>query len=310
MAPGERLPDVRAPLSDGSLFVLSEDAGGLPVALVTGPQPPKPRPDLLVIHVTSTHNNGSTSDAATSDGLLTLIDDGQITQALTGNGTTPTAVIAGPDHRVLATGPASKIDRLATFLPRRGEPIRRTTSIPLLTVERVIDDELSRRLIDSAAAAGWQASPMSRAGDDGTATLRPDGAKAREDHLLGDDALAAEVTQCFSRRLLPEITRSLAHRITSHEQFKIVRYRSGSGWFEPHRDNTAASTRGRRLAVTINLEPGDGATYDGGDLRFPELGPDLWRPPIGAAIVFSCGLLHEVTPVTAGVRHALITFLA
>ena len=51
------------------------------------------------------------------------------------------------------------------------------------------------------------------------------------------------------------------------------------------------------------------APYEGGDLRFPEWGTDLWRPAPGDAIVFSCGLLHEVTPVTAGTRHALITFL-
>ena len=61
----------------------------------------------------------------------------------------------------------------------------------------------------------------------------------------------------------------------------------------------------RRFAVTINLD----ADYEGGCLHFPEFGEDLYRPQPGSAIVFSCGLLHEVTPVTAGCRHALLTFL-
>ena len=49
--------------------------------------------------------------------------------------------------------------------------------------------------------------------------------------------------------------------------------------------------------------------YEGGDLRFPEYGIDLYRPPTGGAIVFSCSLLHEVLPVTKGRRFVFLTFL-
>ena len=41
----------------------------------------------------------------------------------------------------------------------------------------------------------------------------------------------------------------------------------------------------------------------------PEYGPDLYAPETGGAIVFSCTNLHEATPVTAGTRYALLTFL-
>ena len=49
--------------------------------------------------------------------------------------------------------------------------------------------------------------------------------------------------------------------------------------------------------------------FTGGDLRFPEFGPRCYRPPTGGAVVFCCSLLHEVTPVTAGVRYAFLPFL-
>ena len=47
---------------------------------------------------------------------------------------------------------------------------------------------------------------------------------------------------------------------------------------------------------------------DGGDLRFPEFGSRTYRPPTGGAVVFSCSLLHEATPVTRGRRYAFLPF--
>ena len=58
--------------------------------------------------------------------------------------------------------------------------------------------------------------------------------------------------------------------------------------------------------MTINLNADD---YEGGDLRFPEYGPRTYRAPTGGAIVFSCSLLHEATPVTKGRRFAFLPFL-
>jgi len=58
--------------------------------------------------------------------------------------------------------------------------------------------------------------------------------------------------------------------------------------------------------VTLNLNSGE---YQGGALRFPEFGPQVYQPPTGGAIVFSCSLLHEATPVTQGRRYAFLPFL-
>jgi predicted 2-oxoglutarate/Fe(II)-dependent dioxygenase YbiX len=56
----------------------------------------------------------------------------------------------------------------------------------------------------------------------------------------------------------------------------------------------------RRFAVTINLNAED---YEGGDLRLPEFDRRTYRAPTGGAVVFSCSLLHEATPVTKGTRY-------
>jgi predicted 2-oxoglutarate/Fe(II)-dependent dioxygenase YbiX len=86
----------------------------------------------------------------------------------------------------------------------------------------------------------------------------------------------------------------------------VACYEASAGHFKPHRDNTTKGTAHRRFAVTINLNAGE---YEGGDLRFPEFGNRTYRAPTGGAIVFSCSLLHEATPVTAGRRYAFLPFL-
>jgi predicted 2-oxoglutarate/Fe(II)-dependent dioxygenase YbiX len=46
----------------------------------------------------------------------------------------------------------------------------------------------------------------------------------------------------------------------------------------------------------------------GGDLVSSEYGRKTYRAAIGEAIVFSCSLLHEVTPVTRNRRYAFLSF--
>jgi len=90
------------------------------------------------------------------------------------------------------------------------------------------------------------------------------------------------------------------------ERYIVACYEAGAGHFRPHRDNTTSGTAHRRFAVTINLNADD---YDGGDLHFPEYGQRTYRAPTGGAIVFSCSMLHEATPVTRGKRYAFLPFL-
>ncbi len=78
-----------------------------------------------------------------------------------------------------------------------------------------------------------------------------------------------------------------------------------AGHFRAHRDNTTAGTAHRRFAVTVNLNH----DFDGGEISFPEFGPRSYKPPVGAALVFSCSMLHQVSPVTRGERFAFLPFL-
>lgn len=177
---------------------------------------------------------------------------------------------------------------------------------PLLIVNDLLDADLAAQLVCHADAQGWFRSPMVRPDDEGRAVLVADvEAKARHDHRLVDARLTSLVQKAMMERLLPVVARSFALAPRSHEAFKVVRYDAGDGWFSPHRDNVTPDAAHRRLAVTINLNH----DYEGGCLRFPEFGEDEYRPHAGAAIVFSCALLHEVTPVTLGHRHALLSFL-
>jgi predicted 2-oxoglutarate/Fe(II)-dependent dioxygenase YbiX len=57
--------------------------------------------------------------------------------------------------------------------------------------------------------------------------------------------------------------------------------------------------------VSINLND----EFEGGELSFPEYGPRSFKPPPGAAVVFSCSLLHAVSRVTQGRRYAFLPFL-
>ncbi len=108
-------------------------------------------------------------------------------------------------------------------------------------------------------------------------------------------------------RMVPEISKIYHYENWKIEAFRIGCYKAeDQGFFHVHRDDCNPSVKHRKYAVTINLNTG---AYEGGDLRFPEYGNELYQPPAGGAIVFSCSMLHEVMPVTAGERYVLLTFL-
>jgi predicted 2-oxoglutarate/Fe(II)-dependent dioxygenase YbiX len=96
------------------------------------------------------------------------------------------------------------------------------------------------------------------------------------------------------------------YQATRMDRYIVSCYDSAvGGHFYRHRDNINAGAQHRRFAVTINLNK----DYDGCDLVFPEFGRRTYRAPHGGAVVFSCGALHQVTPVTRGRRYAFLAFL-
>jgi predicted 2-oxoglutarate/Fe(II)-dependent dioxygenase YbiX len=131
--------------------------------------------------------------------------------------------------------------------------------------------------------------------------------KRRTDHEIADPALISAVHARLSRRLVPEIKKAFQFNVTRIERNTIGCYDAADGGhFHPHRDDSNIGAAHRRFAVTINL---NAEHYSGGDLRFREFGMQTYRAPTGGAIVFSCGLLHEVLPVERGKRYAFLPFL-
>lgn len=218
------------------------------------------------------------------------------------------AYLLDPNGRVMSAHAGADVEAwlaeaLAGLPPAAAPAVRRGGVAPVLIVPDVLDAGTRAALI-AACEADNEPSGMPRAVDGEVRMVADGSAKARRDHHL-TGALAETVTALIGRRLLPEIHKAFAFRATRFEAFKVVRYDAGAGWFRPHRDNTTPDAAHRAFAMTLNLNEG----YEGGALRFPEYGPDLYKPPPGAAIVFSGSHLHEATDVTEGARYALLTFL-
>jgi predicted 2-oxoglutarate/Fe(II)-dependent dioxygenase YbiX len=177
---------------------------------------------------------------------------------------------------------------------------------PVLIVPRVLEPSLCRRLIDLYNETGGAPSGVMRQFDGKTVGVLDD-FKRRRDATIHDEGLRQELRSCIERRLLPDIRRAFQFEATRIERYIVACYDAADGgYFKAHRDNTTTATAHRRFAVSINLNAEE---FEGGDLRFPEFGRKTYRPPTGGAVVFSCSLLHEATPVTKGTRYATLPFL-
>jgi peroxiredoxin len=221
----------------------------------------------------------------------------------------PQWVVIDPSMRVFETAPLEDGERVLRQLAALGEPGDHAGAplhAPVLIAPRVFEPEFCRRLIDYYEARGGRPTGIMRAvGGRTVPVLGP--LKTRRDASVLDEGLVAEARDRIARRLLPEIGKVFQFRATRIERYIVACYDAAEGGhFRPHRDDTTPATAHRRFAVSINL---DSEAFEGGDLRFPEFGPTTYRPPTGGAVVFSCSLLHEVTPVTRGARYAFLPFL-
>jgi predicted 2-oxoglutarate/Fe(II)-dependent dioxygenase YbiX/peroxiredoxin len=179
---------------------------------------------------------------------------------------------------------------------------------PVLIAPRILEPALCRQLIELYERQGGEESGFMRE-ENGMTVLKVDHAhKRRSDCTIEDEQLIAALRARLNRFLRPMISRAFQFDATRIERWIVACYDDdhGGGHFRAHRDNTTKGTAHRKFACTINLNAED---YEGGDLRFPEFGAHTYRAPTGGAVVFSCSLLHEATPVTRGKRYAFLPFL-
>lgn len=326
---GDRVPDIEVVKRDGTPMSLYGQARGGALA-------------VLFYH---DHADGAVAETlrrlASVEGLLE--DAGVALFAVSGDTaeataafateTRPTYTLVGdPDHRYAAaygaTGrlvcyvldPTQRVharleasdgpivDRLLAAVEEVGPPrsYEAPPHAPILVIPNVLSPEDCRDLI-----AHFDAGEKSEGGTwrmvDGKLVNAPNReAKRRLDHGVTDPDMKARLTRLLGRRVIPEIALAFQHKIAHAEEFKIVRYDAADGgFFRPHRDNTVDATAHRQFAMTLNLNSED---YEGGELRFPEFGGASYKPPSGAAVVFSCSLMHEATPVTRGSRYVVLGF--
>lgn len=75
-----------------------------------------------------------------------------------------------------------------------------------------------------------------------------------------------------------------------------------------HSDSAYMGTLRTDLAYTLFLE--DPASYDGGELQIRSRGQTFtFKLPAGSLLLYPCGDLHQVLPVTRGVRHAAVGWI-
>ena len=221
--------------------------------------------------------------------------------------------VLDPTLRVRAVVPfapdgrdAAEVVRLVEALPPPEQYAGITLQAPVLVLPGVFEPELCRRLIQAYDAAGGELSGVMREHEGRTVLVQDAAHKRRRDHMLQDPALVDATRARVQRRIVPEILKIHQFQVTRMERYLVACYAAeDEAHFRPHRDNTTKGTAHRRFAVSINLND----AFEGGEIHFPEYGARGFKPPPGGAVVFSCSMLHAVSPVTGGRRYAYLPFL-
>ena len=315
---GERAPDLVLPDAAGTSTRYYAHAGGRPALLVFPGTDTDAHvaalaaglegvaPERMTVHVVAPGHPDDDLD------VPVLVDaDGRAASAYRTGGL-PVAYVLDANLRVRDALPfddgravaARALELLEELTPAR-PAVQITTQAPLLVVPDVLDAAQCAELIEvwesDHEQTGVEATTDGRRAEQVSTQL-----KRRSDHIVRDPERSRALATAVGRRVMPELLKAFAYRGTRFEGFKIACYEATErGFFSAHRDNLSPSTAHRRFALTLNLND----EYEGGQLRFPEYGPDLYRPPPGGALLFSCSHLHEVLDVTAGRRFVLLSFV-
>jgi peroxiredoxin/predicted 2-oxoglutarate/Fe(II)-dependent dioxygenase YbiX len=213
--------------------------------------------------------------------------------------------------RVLTTLPFGEhtdqhVAQLKAYLKTLPDLAVESQTAPVLTVPRVFEPELCRKLIEYYEAHGGDDLGVMREEEGMTVRKLDHSFKKRHDQQILDESLRTIAMHRIHNCLAPEIKKAFQFQATRIERYIVACYDSATGGhFHAHRDDTAKGTAHRKFAVSLNLN----SAFEGGNLRFPEFGRRTYKAPTGGAVVFSCSLMHEATPITKGKRYAFLPFL-
>jgi len=327
---GDPVPWFTAPVMSGGSFSLSVAAGRWIVLSFLG-SPADPRAerelaemlevsrlfheDRLVFYgvLTALPQNPAPYLKLSTSAMSFLADyDGEISRSFGANDV-PRTIILDPMLRAVAdipwdygAGHAQTVRDVLKSLPSVEDFAGVPLSAPVLIVPRVFDFQLCDVLIQFYEKIGGEDSGFLLDVDGKTSKVVDYRIKRRNDLIVAHPQLREAIRSQIVRRLLPAVERFFQFQATRMDRYIVACYDSGvGGHFYRHRDNVNVGAQHRRFAVTINLNK----DYEGCDLVLPEFGGRSYRAPAAGAVVFSCGALHQVTPITSGRRYAFLAFL-
>jgi len=240
-----------------------------------------------------------------------LADEGNILSAygIAAAGASVAGFVLDPAHRVMqiaeGAGAASlMLDCLRA--QKRGEPVRLQAHPPVLVLPRVLAPAECACLIEAfhRSVRVWASDGRTTEGfrnEAGDFQVRHHGQYGSlREFVVRDPTIQQLLDLRFQRRVLPEMKKAFQTVPTGREGYRISCYDAAEGGsLRPHRDDSVPRIAHRRFTVTVNLNAGE---YEGGELRFPEYGDQLYEVERGTAIVWSASLLHEVLPMRRGRR--------
>jgi predicted 2-oxoglutarate/Fe(II)-dependent dioxygenase YbiX len=251
---------------------------------------------------------------AISSGTLSFLADrdGAVSRSF-GAGEMPRTIVLDPMLRAVADiawdipqGHADMVRNVLQGLPRVDDSAGVPMFAPALMVPRVFSFGICDFLIQFYETQGAIDSGFQFDVDGKTVTLSDWRLKRRSDVAVGVPEVRELIRDHIVRRLVGPIERYFQFKVTRMDRYVVACYDSAvAAHFHRHRDNINAGAQHRRFALSINLSK----DFEGGDLVFPEFGTKAYRPSEGGALVFSCGALHQVTPVTKGKRYAFLAFM-
>jgi peroxiredoxin len=219
-------------------------------------------------------------------------------------------LVLDPMLRVLASAPLSEAEQLlrlvAALPPVEGHAGCRLHA-PVLILPRVFGPEFCRRLIELHQRHGGQDSGFMREVDGKTVAVLDHGFKRRADHHIEDVAVCEAIRERIQGRIVPAIEQAFQFRVTRMERYLVACYDADrGGHFRAHRDDT---TKGTRIAGSRSRSTSMPASSRVASCASRSSVHALTGPRPGGAVVFSCSLLQEALPVTAGRRYAFLPFL-
>jgi len=336
LAVGDIFPPIRLTAPDGTAVSLHDDeiAGNHIVLVLCDPAGPR-QPDCLrriadahdaltaagaLVFAVTPRTPADNTALRTDLGLpFPVLSDPErrIVAAFGSAATAPVALVVRPNLHIMAIFGPDEADPVATTLaviardadnrrPRRGE-----RHAPILTIPDVLSRSDCQKLINIYTLQGNVMVEPGHGSRNMTTDYKmriPDyGRQDRIDHWVISPETTNFIVGRLRARVFPEIEKAFHYRITRYERFRIGCYRGERGGeAHGHRDNTAPIAAHRRFAVSVNL---NSEQFEGGELRFPEYGGQLYSPATGEAIAFSSSILHEPLHVTSGTRFVLLSFL-